>query len=109
MATLTGERMMTKYTGGHERPACDEIARLAHHIYETRGRRNGHDLDDWLTAERQLTQEGEALARRLRCRDAAEPTIEETRRPLCQRWPRFEPNDSLALPDGALETALRLW
>jgi hypothetical protein len=52
---LTGERMMTKYTGGRERPSRDEIARLAYHFYETRGRRDGHDVDDWLSAERQLT------------------------------------------------------
>ncbi len=31
-ATLTGERMMTKYTGARERPSRVEIARLAHHF-----------------------------------------------------------------------------
>lgn len=54
-ATLAGERMMTKYTGGRERPSRDEVAQLAYHFYETRGRRDGHDLDDWLSAERELT------------------------------------------------------
>jgi hypothetical protein len=54
-ATLTGERMMTKYTGGCERPSRDEIARLAYRFYETRGR-DGHDVDDWLSAERELTR-----------------------------------------------------
>ncbi len=53
--TLTGERMMTKYTGGHERPSRNEIARLAYHFYEAPGRRDGHDVDDWLSAERELT------------------------------------------------------
>ena len=53
--TFTGERTMTKYTGGHERPSRDEIARLAYHFYETHGRRDGHDVDDWLSAERELT------------------------------------------------------
>jgi hypothetical protein len=53
-ATLTGERTMTGYTGGRERPSRDEIARLAYHFYETRGRRDGHDLDDWRSAEREL-------------------------------------------------------
>jgi hypothetical protein len=52
--TLTGERMMTKYTGGNDRPSHDEIARLAYHFYETRGRRDGRDVDDWLSAEREL-------------------------------------------------------
>jgi Protein of unknown function (DUF2934) len=51
---LTGERMMTKYTGGHERPSRDEIARLAYHFYETCEGREGHDVDDWLSAEREL-------------------------------------------------------
>jgi hypothetical protein len=54
-AIVTGERMMTKYTGGHKRPSRNEIARLAYHFYEARGRRDGHDVDDWLSAERELT------------------------------------------------------
>ena len=54
-AILTGEGMLTKYTGGVEPPSWDEIARLAYRFYETRGRRDGQDLDDWLAAERELT------------------------------------------------------
>ena len=53
--TLTGERLMTKYTGGHDRPSRNEIARLAYRFYETRGRRDGHDVDDWVSAEQELT------------------------------------------------------
>jgi Protein of unknown function (DUF2934) len=53
--SLTGERSLGKYTGGRERPSRDEIARLAYHFYETRGRRHGHDVDDWLSAEQELT------------------------------------------------------
>lgn len=53
-AALTGEMMVAKDTGSSERPAPDEIARLAYHFYETRGRRDGHDVDDWLTAERTI-------------------------------------------------------
>ncbi|HJZ73662.1 MAG TPA: DUF2934 domain-containing protein [Vicinamibacterales bacterium] len=55
-ALLTGERMLTKYTGGVEPPSRDEIARLAYHFYERRGRRHGQDLDDWLAAEQELTR-----------------------------------------------------
>jgi hypothetical protein len=55
-AALTGEGVMTKYTGGRDRPSRDEIARLAYHFYETRGRPHGHDVDDWLFAERELTR-----------------------------------------------------
>ena len=54
-AIVTGEGMMTKDTGGRERPSRDEIARLAYHYYERRGRRDGQDVDDWLSAERELT------------------------------------------------------
>jgi hypothetical protein len=54
--TVTGERSMNKYTGGGERPSRDEIARLAYHFYETRGRHHGRDLDDWLSAERELAR-----------------------------------------------------
>ena len=36
-AILTGERMLTKYTGDPERPSPDEIARLAYHLYEKGG------------------------------------------------------------------------
>lgn len=53
---LTGRRMMTKDTGGRESPSRDEIARLAYQFYETRGRRDGQDVDDWLSAEQALTR-----------------------------------------------------
>jgi hypothetical protein len=46
VVTLTGERMMTKDTGGRDRPSRDEIARLAYHLYETRGQRDCLDVDD---------------------------------------------------------------
>ena len=55
-AILTGERMLTKYTGSLEPPSREEIARLAYHFYETRGRRDGQDVDDWLAAEQELTR-----------------------------------------------------
>jgi hypothetical protein len=55
-ARITGEGSMAKYTGGRERPSRDEIARLAYHFYETRGRRDGQDVDDWLAAEQELVR-----------------------------------------------------
>lgn len=54
-AILTGEQMFTKDTGDRRRPSRDEIARLAYQFYEKRDRHDGHDLDDWLSAERQLS------------------------------------------------------
>jgi len=47
---------LTKDTGGGDRPSRDEIARLAYHFYETRGRHEGRDVNDWLSAERELTR-----------------------------------------------------
>ena len=37
-------------------PTHDEIARLAYSYWEARGRRGGSALEDWLRAERELTQ-----------------------------------------------------
>jgi len=33
-----------------------EVARVAYQLYEQRGRKNGHDLDDWLKAEAIVNQ-----------------------------------------------------
>ena len=55
VAELTAsERSMTTYTGGqdcHECPTREQIARLAYDFYVRRGRRDGHDVDDWMAAE----------------------------------------------------------
>ena len=54
-AIVTGERLLAKRNGAAERrPSRTEIARLAYRLFEMRGRQDGHDVDDWLTAERQL-------------------------------------------------------
>jgi len=37
-------------------PTPEEIAREAHAIYLSRGATHGRDLDDWLEAERRLTE-----------------------------------------------------
>lgn len=36
------------------RPANDAIAARAYALYQARGAKDGHDLDDWLQAEREL-------------------------------------------------------
>jgi hypothetical protein len=53
-APLAPECLMLKYTGGRDRPSREEIARLAYCLYEKRGGRDGHALDDWLSAEQEL-------------------------------------------------------
>ena len=35
----------------------DLIQRRAYDLYEARGRQPGHDLDDWLKAEQEITRE----------------------------------------------------
>jgi hypothetical protein len=54
--TLTGERLLGKNTGDRTQPSRDEIAQLAYEFYEARGRREGHDVDNWLSAEQLLTR-----------------------------------------------------
>ena len=34
----------------------ERIRQRAHQIYEARGREDGHDLDDWLIAESEVTR-----------------------------------------------------
>jgi Protein of unknown function (DUF2934) len=41
--------------GEQGRLSEDEIARRAYERYEARGREDGHALDDWLDAERDLS------------------------------------------------------
>jgi Protein of unknown function (DUF2934) len=45
MAMNTGERLY---------PTHDEIAQLAFTFYESRGRQDGNQVEDWLRAEREL-------------------------------------------------------
>ncbi len=42
---------------GHEEPTFEQIAAEAYAIYMSHGQ-EGRDLDDWLEAERRLTQRG---------------------------------------------------
>jgi hypothetical protein len=53
-AIVLGKYVVIEHTDGPERPSRGEIARLAYEFYEMRGRRDGHDVDDWLSAEREL-------------------------------------------------------
>jgi len=53
---LDGEQWMTRYTDAQEGPTPAQIARLAYHFYDTRGRQDGHDVEDWLLAEEELTR-----------------------------------------------------
>jgi hypothetical protein len=41
-------------TSGPSRPTLEEIAQEAYAIYMANGAQDGHDLDDWLEAERRI-------------------------------------------------------
>ena len=61
MTTTTKRRpdghMMLEELLNVSRPASrDDIARRAYQRYEERGREPGHDVDDWLQAERDLRE-----------------------------------------------------
>ncbi len=43
-----------KPSAREERPADGDIAARAYSLYLDRGRQDGHDVDDWLQAEREL-------------------------------------------------------
>jgi ATP-dependent Clp protease ATP-binding subunit ClpA len=61
-----------------------------------------------LSEYKEYIQEDEALARRFRTVQVAEPTLEETRRILYNIRPRLERNYSVRLVDEAIETALEM-
>jgi DUF2934 family protein len=39
----------------------EQIRHLAYELYEQRGREDGHDLDDWLQAESEVTGKAKAM------------------------------------------------
>ena len=47
---------MEKNIGRRSYPTHDEIAQLAHSLYESRGRQEGQQLEDWLRAEQELVR-----------------------------------------------------
>jgi ATP-dependent Clp protease ATP-binding subunit ClpC len=61
-----------------------------------------------LSEYKEFIQEDEALARRFRTVQVAEPTLEETRTILYNLRPRLERNYSVRIQDEAIETALEL-
>ncbi len=47
----------------HDTPEEHEIRTRAYELYEQRGRENGHDMDDWVQAETELsTQKRKRMA-----------------------------------------------
>jgi hypothetical protein len=46
-AAIAGELGVGKYTGGRTSPTHDKIAQLAFTFHESRGRQDGHHIEDW--------------------------------------------------------------
>jgi len=55
-ANPEGEPALPPGSTSAARPSQEEIARRAHEIYLARGGGEGHEIEDWLQAERELTQ-----------------------------------------------------
>ena len=56
ISNAAGEWGRGTNTGGNRPPTHDEIAQLAFRMYESRGRQDGHDIEDWLRAEQELVE-----------------------------------------------------
>lgn len=52
-------------------PTQEEIQRRAYEIYEARGREDGNETDDWITAERELVERNSATASKTRAANAS--------------------------------------
>jgi hypothetical protein len=44
---------------GENHPNQDEVARRAYELYQARGGERGHELEDWLQAEREVNKHGQ--------------------------------------------------
>ena len=47
---------MGKYTGRQTSPTHDEIVQLAFSLYESGGRQDSRDIEDWVRAEQELVR-----------------------------------------------------
>lgn len=55
-SNATGERRNRRHTGLRTLSELDEISLRAFSLYESRGRQDGFDIEDWLRAEQELVQ-----------------------------------------------------
>jgi hypothetical protein len=61
MSRTSATLQVAPSSGTHtaSRPTAEDIALRAHEIFVQRGATSGHELDDWLQAERELTAAAE--------------------------------------------------
>ncbi len=55
--TLRKQTSTTEMPMRHDIPEEHEIRARAYELYEQRGRENGHDTEDWLQAEAELSNQ----------------------------------------------------
>ena len=53
----------------------EEIARRAHELYVERGRQDGRDLEDWVRAEKELSQDPVAGPGKTKTADRGRPGV----------------------------------
>jgi hypothetical protein len=53
--TQDNTRKTLKMTGTQPQNLEEQIRNRAYQLYEARARQDGHDLDDWLRAEEEIT------------------------------------------------------
>jgi Protein of unknown function (DUF2934) len=68
--TRDSEETTTELTAAQNAPTQEEIAVRAYEIYLERGAEQGSDVDDWLQAERELTELRETTQRRAKAHSA---------------------------------------
>ncbi len=56
---------------GRREPSAEEIASRAHELYLQRGREHGKDIEDWVRAEKELSEEPVAGPAKTRAAQAA--------------------------------------
>ena len=57
---VTPEHQPSVTAENHRAISKDDVARRAYELFLARGRAEGHDVEDWLEAERQLESESTA-------------------------------------------------
>lgn len=62
MLNPTSKKTSTTRRTTAEDTGEEQIRRRAFELYEARGRGNGHDIDDWLEAEAEITGRSERAA-----------------------------------------------
>jgi len=58
---------------GRKKPLGEEIARRAHELYLHRGGEHGKDVEDWISAEKELSDEPVAGPAKMRAAQAVRP------------------------------------